>query len=94
MKSAKPGVDTSGVELSNVSPHGLWILVDHAERYLSFEHFPWFRDATIGQLADIERPTPDHLYWPQLDVDLTLQSIDRPNDFPLVSRQKRVGEVG
>jgi hypothetical protein len=34
-----------------------------------FTEFPWFREATIDQLLNVQRPTPDHLYWPQLDVD-------------------------
>ena len=86
MRSAKPGAGTSGVELSNVSQHGLWLIVDGRERYLPFEEFPWFRDATIGQLSIIERPAPDHLHWPELDVDVSLESIERPGDFPLISR--------
>jgi hypothetical protein len=87
MKSAKRGAGTSTVELTNVSQHGLWLLVDGQERYLPFDHFPWFRDATVAQLSAIERPTLGHLRWPALDVDLTLESIDRPGDFPLVSRE-------
>ena len=86
MRSAEPGTSVSGVELSNVSQHGLWLLIDGSEHYLPFEAFPWFRDATIGQLSRIERPTKDHLYWPELDVDLSLDSIERPEDYPLVSR--------
>ena len=86
MRSAEPGTSTSGVELSNVSPHGLWLLVDGREHYLSFHDFPWLREATIAQLARIERPQPEHLHWPDLDVDLTLEIIERPADFPLVSR--------
>ena len=86
MRSAKPGADTSGVELSNVSQHGFWLLVDGKERYLPFSEFPWFRNATIAQLSRIERPQPRHLHWPDLDVDLTLEIIERPRDFPLVSR--------
>ena len=35
-----------------------------------------FRDATIGQLAAVERPAPPHLYWHDLDVDLSLDMID------------------
>jgi hypothetical protein len=69
-----------------VSQHGLWLLIDLEEHYLPFDDFPWFRDATIGQLCYIQRPTRDHLYWPELDVDLTLDSIERPRDHPLVSR--------
>jgi hypothetical protein len=88
MKSAKRGTDTSAVELTNVSAHGVWLLVDGQERYLPFDTFPWFRNATLAQLSTIERPTNGHLRWPELDVDLTLESIDRPGDFPLVSRQR------
>ena len=86
MKSAEPGTSTSDVELSNVSQHGLWLFIDGQERYLPFDDFPWFRQATIEQLSRVERPSPDHLYWPALDVDLSLDSIERPEAFPLVSR--------
>ena len=85
MKSAKPGGSTSGAELQNVSPQGIWILVDDREHYLPFDRFPWFRNATVSQLADIERPRPEHLRWPGLDVDLTLASIEDPERYPLVS---------
>jgi len=72
-----------------VSQHGLWILVGGAEHYLPFDHFPWFRRATIAQLSRIERPQPEHLHWPDLDVDLSLESIKRPEAFPLVSRENQ-----
>lgn len=92
MRSAKHGATTSDVELTNVSQHGLWLLVDENEHFLPFEDFPWFRDASIGQLAAIERPADRHLYWPELDVDLTLDSIENPERHPLVSRSVRKGD--
>ena len=87
MRSVQPGKSTSGVELVNVSRQGLQLTVDGRERYLPFAEFPWFRNATIAQLSLIERPTANHLRWPELDVDLSLESIDRPEGFPLVSRK-------
>jgi tRNA nucleotidyltransferase/poly(A) polymerase len=54
-------------------------------RFLSFRQFPWFADATIAQLSKVERPLLHHLYWPELDVDLHLESIERPESYPLVS---------
>ncbi len=72
--------------MSNVSVHGMWLLIDNRELYLPFEEFPWFREASIGALADIERPNERHLYWPQLDVDLTLDSVQDPARYPLVSQ--------
>lgn len=86
MKSAKHGSDTSGAELSNVSPHGVWLLVDGRELFLPFDRFPWFREASIRELANIQRPREGHLRWPDLDVDLTLASIEDPDAYPLVSR--------
>ena len=47
---------------------------------------PWFADASIRQLTQIERPAPDHLRWPALDVDLELDSLLHPEKYPLVSR--------
>jgi hypothetical protein len=34
----------------------------------------------------VKRPAPHHLYWPDLDVDLAVESIEHPERFPLVSR--------
>lgn len=81
-----PGGGISAAELTHVSAHGLWVLVDDEELHLPFAHFPWFRKATIDQLSTIERPSKDHLYWPLLDVDLAVQSIRDPSAFPLISR--------
>ena len=86
MKSATLGRDTSDVEVTNVSKHGFWLLVDDEELFLPFADFPWFRDAAIGEILNVTRPSPHHLYWPLLDIDLALESIRDPEKFPLVSQ--------
>jgi len=86
-RSAPRGSPTSAVELTNVSAHGFWVLLDGRELFLGFSHFPWFRDATISQLAHVERPSSAHLRWPALDVDLPVEAIEHPERYPLVSHQ-------
>ena len=86
MTSARRGSVTSDMEVTNVSAHGFWILVAERELFVPFEHFPFFRHAPIGHLLNVEHPGPDHLYWPDLDVDLSIASIENPAAFPLVSR--------
>jgi len=81
-----PGTGTFPVEVTNVSRHGLWLLVGNEELFLPFEHFPWFRDASIEKISVVERQTVDHLYWPLLDIDVSVESIRSPDAFPLVSR--------
>jgi hypothetical protein len=72
--------------VTNISRHGLWILLDEQELFLSFEEFPWFADAPVKAILEVERPHPHHLHWPQLDVDLAVESIEHPDLYPLVSR--------
>ena len=81
-----PGTSIFPVEVTNVSRHGLWVLVGDEELFLPFEHFPWFRDASLEQISVVERQTADHLYWPLLDIDLSVESIRTPNAFPLVAK--------
>jgi hypothetical protein len=70
----------------NVSRQGFWLLVAERELFVSFDLFPWFREAAIGRLVDVTMPHPGHLHWPQLDVDLDVDSIEHPERYPLVSK--------
>jgi Protein of unknown function (DUF2442) len=81
-----PGTVTLEVEVTNVSKHCFWLLLGEEELAVPFNEFPWFKKATIEQLSDVQRATADHLYWPQLDVDLSVDSIRHPENFPLVSK--------
>ena len=83
-----PGTITFSAEVTNVSAHCFWLLLGDEELAVPFSDFPWLKNATIDQLTDVERPTEDHLYWPQLDVDLSVQSIRDPERFPLVAHSK------
>lgn len=86
MTSVAPGTSTSEVEVTNVSKHGFWLLIRDEEVFVPFAQFPWFRNAPIGHLVNVQLPSPHHLYWPDLDVDLAVESLFHPEQFPLVSR--------
>jgi hypothetical protein len=81
-----PGTNISAPEVTHVSRHGFWLLLADEEILLPFVQFPWFRRATIDQISHVEWPAPEHLYWPELDIDLSLESIRHPDAFPLVSK--------
>ena len=80
------GSTTLSAEVTHVSSHCFWLLLGDEELAVPFDEFPWFKQATIEQLSDVERPTENHLRWPQLDIDLSVASIRNPEAFPLVSR--------
>lgn len=79
---------TSAVEVANISKHGFWLLIESKERLVPFKEFPWFLNAAVGELLNVELTSPRHLHWPDLDVDLAVESIDFPERFPLVSKQR------
>ncbi|MCF8358107.1 MAG: DUF2442 domain-containing protein [Prolixibacteraceae bacterium] len=85
MKSLKNGTSTLQVEVSNISPFGFWLLMDDTEYFLPFKSFPWFKQARISDIVAVERLSETHLYWSKLDIDLTLDMIQSPEKYPLVS---------
>ena len=79
------GISTFPAEITHVSKHGFWLLLADEELFLPFTDFPWFRGATIEQLCEVELPAESHLFWPALDIDLTVESIRNPSSFPLIA---------
>ncbi len=86
MNSSAPGNNTLAVEVTHISAHGIWLLAHDEELFLSYDDFPWFRDKSVSQILDVQEPSPNHFFWPSLDVDLALESIRHPEQFPLKSR--------
>ena len=86
MKSAALGPSASPAEVTNVSPHGFWLLLNERELFVPFKDFPWFREATVREITNVQLPNPHHLYWPDLDIDLAVESIEHPEEYPLVSQ--------
>jgi len=81
-----PGNATLEAEVTHISRHAIWLLLGSEELPIPFDKFPWFKNATIEQILAVERPTENHLYWPQLDIDLSVDSLRDPDAFPLVSK--------
>ena len=81
-----PGTTTSQAEVTNISQHGFWLLLDERELFLPFEEYPWFKRAPVEEILRLERPQPDHLRWPDLDIDLSVDSIEHPERYPLEAK--------
>jgi hypothetical protein len=44
------------------------------------------QQATVHAILNLERPVPQHLRWPDLDVDLAVESIEHPERYPFKSK--------
>ncbi len=86
MSSQESPSGTSQVEVTHISSQGVWLLSGDQEMFMSYANFPWFKDAPVGKIINMEEPHPGHFYWPDLDVDLTAAFIEHPERYPLKAR--------
>ncbi len=77
------GKNISTVEITNISSHGVWLLANNKELFMSYEDFPWFKNQPVEAILNVEELSPGHFYWPEIDVDLTDEIIEHPERFPL-----------
>ena len=82
--SSKPlGTNAREIEVTNISKNGIWLWTDGQELFMAYENFPWFKDSSVRKILNVQEPSPGHFYWPDLDVDLSLEIIEHPERFPL-----------
>lgn len=87
MKSIRRGKNISEANIQNISEFGIWMLIQNSEYFLSYSEFPWFKSASVQEVYNFEFLHEQHLYWPDLDIDLSLESLAKPENFPLKARR-------
>ena len=83
MRSSKNGKNISKPEITNISQHGFWALLQGREYFLPFKKYPWFKDAKISAITKVNLFHNHHLYWPDLDIDLSVEILSNPDKYPL-----------
>ena len=86
MSSSDSWQRPSKVEVTNISPHGIWLFSEGKEYFMSFEKFPWFKEGKVHEIMDVKLLHGYHLHWPKLDIDLTIERLENPDTYPLVYR--------
>jgi len=84
MRLATLGKNISEIEVSNISDHGFWLYVKGKEYFLPYDQYPWFKNARISEIFDVQLLHQSHLYWKNLDVDLEISSLENPDRYPLI----------
>ncbi len=88
MSSQVLGKNTlKAAEVQGITAQGIWLFVKEREYFLAYQDFPWFQDARVKDIYHLEFSAPHHLYWPDLDVDLELESLEHPERYPLTYKK-------
>jgi hypothetical protein len=83
MKSKYRGKSTSAIEVTHIDSLGFWLYVKGGEYFLSYDEYPWFKQAKVKEILNVQLLHDCHLYWPDLDIDLELDCIANPQSYPL-----------
>lgn len=86
MSLLQHGSSISTIEVTNISAHGVWLLAHGKELFMSYDDFPWFKDQSVKSIINVEEPSPSHFYWPDIDIDVTEEIIENPENFPLKAK--------
>jgi hypothetical protein len=74
-------------EVSNISKFGVWICLNGKEYFMDYDGHPWFKDARVEDVLEVEAVTEQHIRWPRLDVDIHTDSLDYPERYPLIAKR-------
>ena len=83
MKSSTVGRSISRPEILNISASGVWLFVLGKEYFLPYTEYPWFKEAPVKAILNAHLLNRVHLHWPDLDIDLEVQSLEHPDQYPL-----------
>jgi hypothetical protein len=68
----------SHAEVISINKLGFWLQFGAEELYLPFVEFPRFEHATVAQITCVTCPSGSRVYWPELYLDLSLDTIRNP----------------
>jgi hypothetical protein len=56
------------------------------EYYVDFANYPWFLDTSMREIYNVEGGFGTGIYWPDLDLDISIEALDNPEKFPLIAK--------
>lgn len=77
----------TSVNVLMINSQGLMISVDGQDYFLSYNRVPWMKDASISSVLHVEKEGRNAITWPELDVDLEIDSLKYPEKYPLIMKR-------
>lgn len=78
------GINTLSKVLS-ITGQGILITIKEGDFFLNYKSYPWFKNAKINEVLNIKRDQ-EAIYWDSLDVEIEIDSILNPQNYPLIAK--------
>ena len=81
------------VSVLMINGQGIMLSVAGHDYFLSYNRIPWMQDAPILSVLNVQMSGPEAIVWPDLDVDLEIDSLRHPERYPLVIKRNALDFV-
>ena len=81
------------VSVLMINAQGIMISVQGHDYFLSYNRIPWMQDAPIRSVLNVRMSGPEAIEWPDLDVDLEIDSLRHPERYPLLIKRNELDFV-
>lgn len=81
------------VSVLMINAQGIMISVQGHDYFLSYNRIPWMQDAPIRSVLNVQMSGPESIEWPDLDVDLEIDSLRHPERYPLLIKRNELDFV-
>jgi hypothetical protein len=80
------GTNTSTNSVTAIAQTGFWFLYENKEYFVPFSDYPVFKSCPIDTIFNIEFTAPNQVRWADIDVDIEMDALANPSQFPLQYR--------
>lgn len=77
----------TSVAVLMINSQGMMLSVQGQDYFVSYNRVPWLRDARVSSVLNVRMSGSRAIEWPELDVDLEIESLKHPERYPLVMRR-------
>ena len=85
---------STSVNVLMINAQGIMLSVLGQDFFLSYNRIPWMQDAPIRSVLNVQMSGPAAIEWPDLGVDLEIESLRHPELYPLIIKRNPLDYVG
>lgn len=85
MNLEKNGTNTF-VRVLAIMKEGIMVEIREGAFFLPYSRNPWFESAKVSDIFNVEMCGNDGIRWDMLDIDLEIESLLHPEQYPLIAK--------
>ena len=89
----KNNIKNTSVSVLMINAQGIMLSVLGNDYFVSYNRIPWMQDAPVRSVLNVQMSGNRAIEWPDLDVDLEIESLQHPERYPLVMKRNPLDYV-